>query len=388
LPSRAHRRRVQDRARSYHVSVMIRTYTVIGVLLTCGLAPGGCDESAPVPAATSKAPPAPSPPVQPVAQGPHITFDKLVHEFGPITDTRTHPASFRFTNTGTETLIISDITATCGCTVPKLERRQFPPGESDTIAVTFDPRNKSGDTDKFITVVTNARPEPLIKLRINALVEPMLRCERFHRMGDLALGQEHKSVVRLSYDDPDLEIRNMTVNNPHVTARLVEMGKARPTVGDKITYEGAMEVTLSPDAAWGVIYATRVKLTVFGRPEPSRDPIEFEYSMYISGDINGELRAAPTSLGFGRLQMNQPFEKAVVLMRSTGAPFTVTGAHISETSIPGVEVRVEPGGSDRHRVVVHGSTGSFRGGFKGVVTINTDVPGEETVTIRFAGSVM
>jgi hypothetical protein len=333
-------------------------------------------------------PPAPSPPVQPLAQGPHITFDKLVHEFGPITDTREHPASFRFTNTGTETLIISKISATCGCTVPKLERRQFQPGESDTIAVTFDPRGRSGDTDKFISVVTNARPVAVIKLRINALVEPMLRCEKFQRMGNLKLGEEHKSVFRLSYDDPDLEIRNMTVNTPHVTARLLALGAAGPTVGGKPTYEGAIEVTVSKDAPWGVIYATRVELAVFGRSEPQRNPIEFEYSVYISGNINGELRAAPTALSLGRLQMNQSYEKAVVLMRSTGAPFTVTGAHISETSMPGVEVRVEPGGSDRHRIIVHGSTGSFRGGFKGIVTINTDVPGEEAVTIRFAGSVM
>jgi hypothetical protein len=366
---------------------MFRNYTVIGVLLACGLAPVGCDESAPVPVATSEAPPAPSPPVQPVARGPHITFDKLVHRFGPITDTREHPASFRFTNTGTETLIISDINASCGCTVPTLERRQFQPGESDTIEVTFNPRDRSGDTDKYISVVTNAAPEPVIKLRINAVVEPMLRYERFHKMGDLALGQEHKSVVRLSYDDPDLEIRNMTVNNPNVTARLIEMGNARPTVGDKITYEGAFEVTVSPNAPWGVISATRVELTVFGRPEPHLDPIEFEYGVYVSGDIQGELRATPNRLSLGHMRMNQPYEKAVVLSRSTDQPFTITGAHISETSLPGIGVRVEPGGTTQHRIIVYGSTGSFQGGFRGIVTVNTDVPGEEVLTLRFAGSV-
>jgi hypothetical protein len=367
---------------------MFRKHTLIGVMLTCGLALAGCNENAPAPDAAAEAPPAPSPPVLPVAQGPRITFDKLVHEFGPITDTRKHPASFRFTNTGTETLIISDINAACGCTVPKLKRRQFQPGESDTIEVTFNPRNRSGDTDKYINVVTNARPEAVVRLRINALVEPMLLCERFHRMGDLALGQEHKSVVHLGYDDPDLEIRNMTVNNPNVTARLIEMGKAGPTEEYKTAYVGAFEVTVSPNAPWGVIYATRVELTVFGRPEPHLDPIEFEYSSYVSGDIHGELRATPNSLSVGRLAMNQTYEKALVLHRSTGVPFTITGAHISETSLPGIQVRVEPGSPTRHRIILHGSTGTFRGGFRGVVTINTDVPGEETLDIRFAGAVM
>ncbi|MHC4102531.1 MAG: DUF1573 domain-containing protein [Planctomycetota bacterium] len=316
-----------------------------------------------------------------------MTFEKLAHDFGPVTDTRKHTVSFRFTNTGTEKLVISNITASCGCTVPTLRRRQFLPGESDTVDVTFTPLGKPGITDKQISLVTNAKRDPVVKLGIRALVEPMLRFERFHRLGGIRLGQEHKSVIHLSFDDPDLVIRNMSVEGPHVTARLVEMGVAGPTVRGKTTYEGAIEVTISKEAPWGVIYATHVQLTVYGRPEPQDDPIEFDYRVYISGHIHGELRAQPKSLGFGRLGPNQSYEKKVTLSRSSGAPFTVTAVRISETTIPGAEVRVEPVSDAQHRIVVHGSTGNFRGGFKGVVTVNTDVPGEESLNIRFAGYV-
>ena len=65
----------------------------------------------------------------------------------------------------------------------------------------------------------------------------------------------------------------------------------------------------------------------------------------------------------------------------------MSGARVSETTLPGVQVRVEPLVSAGYQIVVHGTTGAFRGGFKGVITVNTDVPGEETLIIRYAGYV-
>jgi hypothetical protein len=343
----------------------------------------GCDERAPAPTASSE----PAPPALPAADGPRITFEKAVHQFGPITDTKSHTASFRFTNTGTETLVISDVKAGCSCTVPTLRRREFLPGEQDTLEITYNPRGRPGPVDESVTVVSNAKPEPTVKLTINGLVEPMLRCDRLHRLGDLRLGQEHRSVFRLSYDDPDLVIRDVTANNPHVTARLVEMGVAGPTVEGKATYEGAIEVTLAKTLPWGVLSGVRVQLTVYGRPEPRADPIDFNYNVFISAVVSGELRATPGTFTFGRMGPNQPFEKAVTLSRSSDAPFTVTGARVSETAIPGVEVRLELADSGEPRLVVSGSSGSHRGGFRGVITVNTDVPGEETLKIRFTGYV-
>ncbi|MHC4764910.1 MAG: DUF1573 domain-containing protein [Planctomycetota bacterium] len=366
---------------------MFRLAPGAGVLLACGLVLAGCDERAQAPAASSEPARVAAPPALPAADGPRITFEKTVHQFGSITDTKSHTATFRFTNTGTETLVISDVKAGCSCTVPTLRRRELLPGEQDTIDVTFNPRGRPGPMDESVTVVSNSKPEPTVKLTINALVEPMLRCGRLHRVGELRLGQEHKSVVRLSYDDPDLVIRDMRANSPHVTARLVEMGVVGPTVRGKATYEGAIEVTLAKTMPWGVLSGIRIQLKVYGRPEPQADPIDFDYNVFISGELYGELRATPKTLTFGRLGPNQPFEKAVTLSRSSGEPFTVTGARISETAIPGVEVRLEPVDGAPPRIVVSGSTGSHRRGFRGVITVSTDVPGEETLNIRFTGYV-
>jgi hypothetical protein len=379
-------RRNHSCSRGYHVSIVHLLLAVPGLLMMCSLALAGCSERAPAPAAPAE--PASPPPIRVTGDGPRITFETTEHDFGPITDTRTHTASFRFGNSGTETLVISDVSASCGCTIPELGREELPPGESDTIKVTFNPRGRSGDTDNYIKIVSNAQPEEVVQLRIKGRIEPMVHCERIQRLGVLRLGREHTRMIPLSYDDPDLVIRDLTVvNNPHVTARLAEMGRAARAAGNKTIYKGAIELTLSKDAPWGIFFATRVKFTAFGRAEPQADPIEHVYSVNILGNIVGELRAEPTLFTLGPLAQNRPFEKAVTISHISGAPFTVTGAHVSETTMPGVEARVEPLPGGAHRIVVYGTTGAFFGGYQGVVTINTDVPGEETLTIRFAGRV-
>jgi hypothetical protein len=42
-----------------------------------------------------------------------------------------------FTNTGRASLKITKIKTTCGCTVTQLEKREYAPGESGTIKVTY-----------------------------------------------------------------------------------------------------------------------------------------------------------------------------------------------------------------------------------------------------------
>ena len=67
--------------------------------------------------------------------GPRITFESVLHDFGDIGPTTSHKCEFKFTNTGDEILNIGRIKATCGCTVPKLSKNNFAPGETGTVKI-------------------------------------------------------------------------------------------------------------------------------------------------------------------------------------------------------------------------------------------------------------
>jgi len=82
---------------------------------------------------------------QPTApEGPRLTFTRLVHDFGRISDVHKQPCRFPFTNTGDERLVISDIKASCGCTATSLSTREFAPGEGAALEVVYTPGGRAG----------------------------------------------------------------------------------------------------------------------------------------------------------------------------------------------------------------------------------------------------
>lgn len=92
------------------------------------------------------------------ADAPVMKFDKDIHDFGKIKGGDKVTYDFKFTNTGKSPLIITDATATCGCTKPVWPTTPVKPGESAAINVTFNSAGKMGLQDKMITITANTKP--------------------------------------------------------------------------------------------------------------------------------------------------------------------------------------------------------------------------------------
>ena len=89
--------------------------------------------------------------------GPVITFEKKIHDFGDISQGDKVEETFRFTNTGNEPLIITNVQVTCGCTVPKgWPRDPIAPGQKGELTIAFNSAGKMGRQNKVVTIVSNA----------------------------------------------------------------------------------------------------------------------------------------------------------------------------------------------------------------------------------------
>lgn len=82
-----------------------------------------------------------------------------VYNFGSVTEGEKVTYNFRFKNNGKKPLIITNATASCGCTVPEKPEKPIPPGETAFIKVVFNSKGKAGTNHKIITVSSNAHPE-------------------------------------------------------------------------------------------------------------------------------------------------------------------------------------------------------------------------------------
>ena len=87
-----------------------------------------------------------------------LKFDETEASFGTILSGETVEHVYIFTNTGDEPLILSSAKGSCGCTVPSWPRAPIAPGETASITVQFDSKNKVGTRVQKITVTANTDP--------------------------------------------------------------------------------------------------------------------------------------------------------------------------------------------------------------------------------------
>lgn len=107
---------------------------------------------------------------QEVADGPMISVDKDVHDYGTIPQGADGTCEFVVSNTGTAPLTITRCKGSCGCTVPKCEKAPIKPGETSNISVKYDTK-RVGPINKSVTITSNAVNEPTKVIRIKGKVE-------------------------------------------------------------------------------------------------------------------------------------------------------------------------------------------------------------------------
>lgn len=100
-----------------------------------------------------------------------IEFKTDVIDYGTIEKGADGIRVFEFTNTGNAPLIITRVTSTCGCTVPKKPEEPILPGQTGEIQVKYDTQ-RVNPIRKTITVLSNA-DTPTVALKIKGeVVDP------------------------------------------------------------------------------------------------------------------------------------------------------------------------------------------------------------------------
>ena len=78
------------------------------------------------------------------------------HDFGTIGEKDGYAQHiFNFKNTGDSPLVISMVTASCGCTKPEWPQQPIQPGQEGAIIVMYNPEGRIGGFNKAVTVYTN-----------------------------------------------------------------------------------------------------------------------------------------------------------------------------------------------------------------------------------------
>lgn len=88
--------------------------------------------------------------------GPNIQFEESKYDFGAVKQGDVVEHTFKFKNTGTAPLVISNIGVTCGCTTPDWTRNPVMPGKTGTVTAKFNTAGKMGMQNKVLTIESNS----------------------------------------------------------------------------------------------------------------------------------------------------------------------------------------------------------------------------------------
>ena len=104
---------------------------------------------------------------------PVIKFEETEHDFGKITQGERVKYSFQFTNEGSSSLVVSNVSTTCGCTIADKPKDPIPPGKSGKIEVEFNSEGKKNIVERKITVVSNCEPNATTLTIKAEVIEPV-----------------------------------------------------------------------------------------------------------------------------------------------------------------------------------------------------------------------
>jgi hypothetical protein len=147
---------------------------------------------------------------------PKIEFAEMQHDFGAFKEADgVQTTTFKFKNTGSVPLVLSNVRASCGCTTPKWTREPVAPNGTGEIQVSYNPANRPGAFTKTITVNSNAE-NPTVVLTITGRVDQREKtlAEMYPReIGELRAQTNHISFAQIkqgAVETKELELVNDT----------------------------------------------------------------------------------------------------------------------------------------------------------------------------------
>ncbi|MEE9554659.1 MAG: DUF1573 domain-containing protein [candidate division Zixibacteria bacterium] len=204
-----------------------------------------------------------------------IEFLERFWDFGRVPRGHIVYHNFAFRNIGSDTLIITKVKPTCGCTAAPLSTDRIAPGDTAKISVTLDTSKLRGKVRKFVNIDCNDPVNPYYKITFAAEIDSLnkdLVVEPFIAdFGEFASGSGPKITLEIKNgssssltlaiaDKPSEDIMTATFSDTNIpvdgTAKLtleiitkVEVGPFSSTI--------ALEAEGSP--------GTRVSIPVTGK---------------------------------------------------------------------------------------------------------------------------
>ncbi|MDB5033844.1 MAG: hypothetical protein JWQ98_1085 [Chlorobi bacterium] len=125
--------------------------------------------------------------------------------------------SIKVTNTGGDTLRITNVHPSCGCTTDSLDKKVLAPGDTATIHVQIDMVTRTGPQSKSLTVTSNdsTQKDLIISLTADIIRDVVAVPEMFPVINSAKAGREDTSAVLIkNLSNAPITVQPPEISNP------------------------------------------------------------------------------------------------------------------------------------------------------------------------------
>lgn len=250
------------------------------------------------------------------------------YEFGSIRsgDVKAISHTFVFRNSGEETLVISKVKPSCGCTSAIASATQVAPGATATLTATLNPKGKSGKQTITVRVTSN---DPTNTVQVFKMVGTILSPWRiFPVQLDLgALGKLQSAtkdaIVTSQYliDEPHFKITGLKASSPEI--RAVTAG-APPTKADSannsyVEVQRIVRVNVTAGQTEGQ-QTQRVYVS-------TDDPKNPTHTLTVRWNVEGDISRRPEKVFVSNIK-GKKNNRDLTLSSRSGTAFEVTSIEV------------------------------------------------------------
>ena len=319
--------------------------------------------------------------VQPVPAAPNalpdaLRLDSLKFDWADISDTEPVEHAFTFTNIADKEITIA-VSASCGCTVPTLEKTTYKAGENGKVTARFDPHNRQGPQTKTLTF-TVVNPQGVYSQQIATLTANVKALvifdppKMFLSEVDHTTGQTTKLMITGRKEG--FKVESVTSNSEFVKATIGEPMTA--TENNETFIKVPIELLVGKGAPIGTLQS-QIEI----KTNDERAKLQ---PYFMGADVVGDVKASPAQAILRVNDPSTPFTTEVRFDSRTGTPFNILSLETDARKDMQVVTdfkKVEDG--NYYMVTISGVTPAEGGMIQSFLTVSTDAKGGETIKIPF-----
>ena len=313
--------------------------------------------------------------------GPRAVPVEPIKNFDVVAKGESLVHAFEIKNEGDKTLVITNVSPACGCTVAEFDK-EIAPGAIGTVRATVDTSTFDGPIAKSITVLTNDPNTPKMQLTVRAEVKPYVGIRPGYARYIYVQGEDTTPIAQTIWSEDGQDMKIVSIQSGYdfiqTTYREATAEERRPEVEGK---QWVVTVDIAPDAPVGPL-RQYVDVEV---DHPKQRIIKIP----ITGFVRPRQHLTPDKVEVGQLSdATLPWKRSVTFTNFTSKPIEVTKI---ETGIDGMEVKVEDVGrveGHRFKVELRILPSVPKGAFDTEVKLHTTDAKNPIVIVPIKGTVI